>query len=190
MLEACRLKAWRVCVLQGCNTEAVRTLLGDRELSDVNMLAHLGVIEQRSNELLQVSDWLHPVRVLYATSATDCDTAAASSQRQAHRPDCTCPCVPPFPLYSAGLCPQQAGSARAGRVAACTAGAACVRLQGGCGAALHPGAPTGATRGKWPLVDGWRERSSDRGAAGRGGVCWHGWCSSGGRSRSRRGSCC
>jgi hypothetical protein len=45
---------WGLCVLQGCNTEAVRTLLGDGELSDVNMLAHLGVIEQRSNELLQV----------------------------------------------------------------------------------------------------------------------------------------
>jgi hypothetical protein len=32
----------------------VRTLLGGEELSDVNMLAHLGIIEQRSNELLQV----------------------------------------------------------------------------------------------------------------------------------------
>lgn len=41
-------------LLQGCNTESVRTLLGGEELSDVNMLAHLGIIEQRSNELLQV----------------------------------------------------------------------------------------------------------------------------------------
>lgn len=41
-------------VLQGCNTEAVRTLLGGEDLSDANMLAHLGIIEQRSNELLQV----------------------------------------------------------------------------------------------------------------------------------------
>jgi hypothetical protein len=29
-------------------------MLGGEELSDVNTLAHLGVIEQRSNELLQV----------------------------------------------------------------------------------------------------------------------------------------
>jgi hypothetical protein len=45
--------------VQGCDTEAVRVMLGGEELSDVNMLAHLGVIEQRSNELLQVrsSGW-------------------------------------------------------------------------------------------------------------------------------------
>lgn len=42
-----------VC-LQGCNTEAVRVLLGGEGLRDSNMLAHLGIIEQRSNELLQV----------------------------------------------------------------------------------------------------------------------------------------
>lgn len=60
--------------MQGCNTEAVRTLLGDGELSDVNMLAHLGVIEQRSNELLQVSGCLHPMRVLHG--GTDCGMAA------------------------------------------------------------------------------------------------------------------
>jgi hypothetical protein len=40
--------------LQGCNTEAVRLLLGGNGLSDATMLAHLGIIEQRSNELLQV----------------------------------------------------------------------------------------------------------------------------------------
>lgn len=37
----------------GCNTEAVRMLLGGEDLNDTNMLAHLGIIEQRSNELLQ-----------------------------------------------------------------------------------------------------------------------------------------
>lgn len=40
--------------MQGCNTEAVSVLLGGEELNDANMLAHLGIIEQRSNELLQV----------------------------------------------------------------------------------------------------------------------------------------
>jgi hypothetical protein len=43
-----------VCASQGCNTEAVRMLLGGEDLSDANMLSHLGIIEQRSNELLQV----------------------------------------------------------------------------------------------------------------------------------------
>jgi hypothetical protein len=57
-----------LCVLQGCNTEAVRMLLGGEDLSDANMLAHLGIIEQRSNELLQVrvgrKQCLHFVRSL------------------------------------------------------------------------------------------------------------------------------
>lgn len=39
---------------QGCNTETVRALLGGEDLNESNMLAHLGIIEQRSNELLQV----------------------------------------------------------------------------------------------------------------------------------------
>eukprot|EP00879_Flechtneria_rotunda_P012214 GHRR01012756.1.p1 GENE.GHRR01012756.1~~GHRR01012756.1.p1 ORF type:complete len:569 (+),score=227.55 GHRR01012756.1:229-1935(+) len=37
----------------GCNTDAVRVLLGGEELTEANMLAHLGIIEQRSNEVLQ-----------------------------------------------------------------------------------------------------------------------------------------
>jgi hypothetical protein len=41
--------------LQGCNTDAVRALLGGEELSEANLLAHLGIIEQRTNEVLQVS---------------------------------------------------------------------------------------------------------------------------------------
>jgi hypothetical protein len=43
-----------LCWLQGCNTDAVRVLLGGEELSDANLLAHLGIIEQRTNEVLQV----------------------------------------------------------------------------------------------------------------------------------------
>lgn len=41
--------------VQGCNTETVRALLGGEDLNEGNLLAHLGIIEQRSNELLQVS---------------------------------------------------------------------------------------------------------------------------------------
>ncbi|GFH31487.1 uncharacterized protein HaLaN_30547, partial [Haematococcus lacustris] len=38
----------------GCNTPAVRELLGDDGLvTEGNVLAHLGIIEQRTNELLQ-----------------------------------------------------------------------------------------------------------------------------------------
>ena len=40
--------------VQGCNTQPVRALLGGEELNESNLLAHLGIIEQRSNELLQV----------------------------------------------------------------------------------------------------------------------------------------
>uniref|UniRef100_A0A383V6K0 ODAD1 central coiled coil region domain-containing protein n=1 Tax=Tetradesmus obliquus TaxID=3088 RepID=A0A383V6K0_TETOB len=37
----------------GCNTDAVHVLLGGEQLSDANLLAHLGIIEQRTNEVLQ-----------------------------------------------------------------------------------------------------------------------------------------
>jgi hypothetical protein len=38
----------------GCNTPAVRDLLGEEELSEANLMAYLGIIEQRTNEILQV----------------------------------------------------------------------------------------------------------------------------------------
>ena len=52
-------------------------LLGGEELSDSNMLAHLGIIEQRSNELLQVClDWhavgFDPTPNLHGLTLMDC----------------------------------------------------------------------------------------------------------------------
>jgi hypothetical protein len=39
----------------GCNTPAVRELLGDEgAVTEANVMAYLGIIEQRTNELLQV----------------------------------------------------------------------------------------------------------------------------------------
>lgn len=37
----------------GCNTAAVRDLLGDEDVNEANILSYLGIIEQRTNELLQ-----------------------------------------------------------------------------------------------------------------------------------------
>uniref|UniRef100_A0A7S0RLG2 ODAD1 central coiled coil region domain-containing protein n=1 Tax=Chlamydomonas leiostraca TaxID=1034604 RepID=A0A7S0RLG2_9CHLO len=45
---------WELFARIGCNTPAVRELLGDEGgVSEANVLAHLGIIEQRTNELLQ-----------------------------------------------------------------------------------------------------------------------------------------
>lgn len=38
----------------GCNTPAVRDLLGEEGLTEANLMAYLGIIEQRTNEILQV----------------------------------------------------------------------------------------------------------------------------------------
>lgn len=38
----------------GCNTPAVRDLLGDDGVTEGNLMAYLGIIEQRTNEILQV----------------------------------------------------------------------------------------------------------------------------------------
>lgn len=38
----------------GCNTVAVRDLLGDDGVTDGNLLAYLGIVEQRTTEILQV----------------------------------------------------------------------------------------------------------------------------------------
>lgn len=37
----------------GCNTKAVRDMLGGQDINEANMLSYLGIIEQRTNELLQ-----------------------------------------------------------------------------------------------------------------------------------------
>lgn len=36
-----------------CDTPAVREVLGGGELTESNLLVHLGIVEQRANELLQ-----------------------------------------------------------------------------------------------------------------------------------------
>ncbi|KAG2488983.1 hypothetical protein HYH03_012424 [Edaphochlamys debaryana] len=38
----------------GCNTPAVRDLLGEDGVSEANLMAYLGIIEQRTNEILQI----------------------------------------------------------------------------------------------------------------------------------------
>ena len=38
----------------GCNTPAVRDLLGEEGVTEANLTAYLGIIEQRTNEILQV----------------------------------------------------------------------------------------------------------------------------------------
>ena len=38
----------------GCSTPAVQEMLGDAGITEVNMLQYLGILEQRTNEILQV----------------------------------------------------------------------------------------------------------------------------------------
>jgi hypothetical protein len=38
----------------GCDTPAVRDLLGEDGVTEANLMAYLGIIEQRTNEILQV----------------------------------------------------------------------------------------------------------------------------------------
>lgn len=38
----------------GCGTPAVRSLLGEEGVSEGNMMQYLGILEQRTNEILQV----------------------------------------------------------------------------------------------------------------------------------------
>ena len=38
----------------GCNTPATRSMLGDAGVSEANLMIYLGIIEQRTNEILQV----------------------------------------------------------------------------------------------------------------------------------------
>ena len=40
----------------GCNTPAVRDLLGEDGVTENNVMAYLGIIEQRTNELVQVCE--------------------------------------------------------------------------------------------------------------------------------------
>jgi hypothetical protein len=45
---------WELFNRLGCNTPAVRELLGGEQVDEGNLMSYLGVIEQRANELLQV----------------------------------------------------------------------------------------------------------------------------------------
>lgn len=38
----------------GCDTPATRSMLGDSGVSEANLMIYLGIIEQRTNEILQV----------------------------------------------------------------------------------------------------------------------------------------
>lgn len=54
LVESLKGNIWQLFDAIGCNTPAVKALLGDGEMTEANMLSYLGIIEQRSNELLQV----------------------------------------------------------------------------------------------------------------------------------------
>ena len=45
---------WSIFNKVGCNTPAVREMLGEGGVSDGNMMQYLGIIEQRTNEILQL----------------------------------------------------------------------------------------------------------------------------------------
>ena len=45
---------WNIFLKLGCNTPANRELLGEDGVTDENMMPYLGVIEQRTNEILQM----------------------------------------------------------------------------------------------------------------------------------------
>ncbi len=52
----------------GCGTPAVRSLLGEGGVSEANMMQFLGILEQRTNEILQVSlTCFHPFFTKYPT---------------------------------------------------------------------------------------------------------------------------
>ncbi len=54
MTNALKLSIGELFERIGCNTPAVRDLLGDDGVSEANLMAYLGIIEQRTNEILQV----------------------------------------------------------------------------------------------------------------------------------------
>ena len=53
-MNTLKTSIWQLFNAVGCNTGPVRELLGDDSgVTEGNILAHLGIIEQRTNELLQ-----------------------------------------------------------------------------------------------------------------------------------------
>ncbi|GBF94682.1 flagellar outer dynein arm-docking complex [Raphidocelis subcapitata] len=52
-VEALKGPVLRLFNAIGCDTPAVREVVGSGELTDSNLLVHLGIVEQRANELLQ-----------------------------------------------------------------------------------------------------------------------------------------
>lgn len=59
----------------GCNTPATRSMLGDSGVSEANLMIYLGIIEQRTNEILQVL--LGPHFLLMQTSCFRANALAA-----------------------------------------------------------------------------------------------------------------
>lgn len=77
-----RLKdgAWRVFNKIGCNTEVNRALLGEDGVTDQNVMQYLGVIEQRTNEILQMFAASRTARGRFAGAGdVSLDGAAAGS---------------------------------------------------------------------------------------------------------------
>ena len=79
-----RLKdgAWRVFNKIGCNTEVNRALLGEDGVTDHNVMQYLGVIEQRTNEILQMFAASRTARGRFAGAGdVSLDAAAAEAKR-------------------------------------------------------------------------------------------------------------
>ena len=47
----------------GCNTEAAQEMLGYQGVTETNMMQYLGIIEQRTNEILQMYSAVHTAPV-------------------------------------------------------------------------------------------------------------------------------
>lgn len=78
-----RLKdgAWRVFNKIGCNTEVNRALLGEDGVTDQNVMQYLGVIEQRTNEILQMFAASRTARGPFAGAGdVSLDAAAAEAK--------------------------------------------------------------------------------------------------------------
>eukprot|EP00232_Nephroselmis_pyriformis_P003386 CAMPEP_0182912456 /NCGR_PEP_ID=MMETSP0034_2-20130328/37522_1 /TAXON_ID=156128 /ORGANISM="Nephroselmis pyriformis, Strain CCMP717" /LENGTH=532 /DNA_ID=CAMNT_0025049131 /DNA_START=62 /DNA_END=1660 /DNA_ORIENTATION=- len=53
-VNALKTGIWNIFNKIGCNTPAVREMLGDGGVTESNMMQYLGIIEQRTNEILQM----------------------------------------------------------------------------------------------------------------------------------------
>jgi len=53
-VKALKVGIWAIFNKIGCNTPAAREMLGDEGVTEQNMMQYLGIIEQRTNEILQL----------------------------------------------------------------------------------------------------------------------------------------